>query len=299
MSTLTSNERPKLRQAIQDIIDHVLDVNNGQCDHEFAVRCELMWMEFDGGNETPSHETLTTSEAEVSYAQETGRFYYDGHGVTRDATAAEIAGAFQRLRDLQCEHESLLRGRMPTHRCKVCGAMWIDWGDSWSLFSPRCGQCCDNVAMGHQIEALPVLRPAVETNEHVPLREFLRYRQALYRANGFLIMRGLEPVKLEYPTDTSTSNQTVTSVSGATMTEQQIKHMVNRFLGWRLPENFQPDAGISFKAEYNVEYNAARGKPPMRYQPTGTNLFDAAQAEAMVRYLINGMPSEKACEGQS
>jgi hypothetical protein len=28
------------------------------------------------------------------------------------------------------------------------------------------------------------------------------------------------------------------------MTDEQIKHMVNRFLGWRLPENFQPDAGI-------------------------------------------------------
>ena len=74
------------------------------------------------------------------------------------------------------------------------------------------------------------------------------------------------------------------------MTDEQIKHMVNRFLGWRLPENFQPDAGISFKPDYNVEYNAAQGLPPARHEPSGTNLFDATQAEAMVRYMIEGMP---------
>lgn len=75
------------------------------------------------------------------------------------------------------------------------------------------------------------------------------------------------------------------------MTDEQIKHLVNRFLGWRLPENFQPDAGISFKPEYNVEYNASRGVPPARHEPSGTNVFDATQAEAMVRYMIEGMPA--------
>lgn len=74
------------------------------------------------------------------------------------------------------------------------------------------------------------------------------------------------------------------------MTDEQIKYMVDRFLGWRLPEHFRPDAGISFNAEYNVEYNAARGKPPARHQPSGTNLFDAQQAQEMVRYMVEGMP---------
>lgn len=74
------------------------------------------------------------------------------------------------------------------------------------------------------------------------------------------------------------------------MTDEQIKYMVNRFLGWRLPENFTPDAGVSFNPEYNIEYNATRGKPPARHQPSGTNLFDASQAEAMVRYIAEGMP---------
>ncbi len=40
------------------------------------------------------------------------------------------------------------------------------------------------------------------------------------------------------------------------MTEDQIKHMVNRFLGWKLPEHFKPDAGISFEPEFNKEWNA-------------------------------------------
>jgi hypothetical protein len=70
------------------------------------------------------------------------------------------------------------------------------------------------------------------------------------------------------------------------MTEDQIKHMVVRFLNWRLPENFRPDAGISFKADFN-EHTAW----PMKHKPAGTNLFDAVQAEAMVRHMVEGIPS--------
>lgn len=74
------------------------------------------------------------------------------------------------------------------------------------------------------------------------------------------------------------------------MTDEQIKYMVDRFLGWRLPEDFNPDDGISFEPEYNVEYNAARGLPPSRRTPCGTCLFSAEQAEAMVRYIVEGLP---------
>lgn len=78
------------------------------------------------------------------------------------------------------------------------------------------------------------------------------------------------------------------------LTTSQIKHMVDRFLEWRLPEGFNPDAGISFKRpplKYsddngNLLPPAERG-PPM---PSGTNLFDAEQTEAMVRYMAEGMP---------
>jgi len=72
------------------------------------------------------------------------------------------------------------------------------------------------------------------------------------------------------------------------MNDEQIKYMVDRFLEWRLPEKFNPDAGINFKPNFN-EHTAH----PMRHEPTGTNLFDATQAKEMVLYLIDGIPTEE------
>lgn len=69
------------------------------------------------------------------------------------------------------------------------------------------------------------------------------------------------------------------------MTDEQIKHMANRFLAWKLPENFNPDGGVSFNPVIN-EGTAFEH----RYQPIGTNLLNATQAEAMVRHMIDGMP---------
>ncbi|HET7150912.1 MAG TPA: hypothetical protein VFI60_05840 [Candidatus Acidoferrum sp.] len=70
------------------------------------------------------------------------------------------------------------------------------------------------------------------------------------------------------------------------MRDEQIKYMVDRFLGWRLPENFNPDGGISFKRTFNEGFSFG----PMKNEPSGTNLFDATQAEAMIRYLVDGLP---------
>lgn len=67
------------------------------------------------------------------------------------------------------------------------------------------------------------------------------------------------------------------------MNDEQIKAMVLRFLQWRLPADFAPDGGISFKATFN-EHTAH----PMRHEPVGTNLFNAVQAEAMVRHMLEG-----------
>lgn len=77
------------------------------------------------------------------------------------------------------------------------------------------------------------------------------------------------------------------------MTDAQIKHMVSRFLQWKLPEHFNPDCGITFTPEYNVDWNAKQGKPAERHKPIGTNLFDAVQAEAMIRYMVDGMPEHE------
>lgn len=69
------------------------------------------------------------------------------------------------------------------------------------------------------------------------------------------------------------------------MTDEQIKHMVGRFLQWKLPDAFRPDGGISFDPISNkgTAYETRR-------EPVGTNLLDATQAEAMVRHLVEGLP---------
>lgn len=66
------------------------------------------------------------------------------------------------------------------------------------------------------------------------------------------------------------------------MTPAQIKHMVDRFLNWRLPANFTPDNGITaVRPNYH---------PNVQWEPMGTNLLDATQADAMVRHMIEGLP---------
>lgn len=71
------------------------------------------------------------------------------------------------------------------------------------------------------------------------------------------------------------------------MTDAQIKHMVDRFLAWKLPESFNPDGGVTFTKFAN------QGTPYQhKYEPSGTNILDARQADAMVRYMLDGLPPE-------
>jgi len=69
------------------------------------------------------------------------------------------------------------------------------------------------------------------------------------------------------------------------MTEDQIKHMAEQFLRWKLPAEFSPDGGISFQKNYNETMPW-----PAVHEPTGTNLFDYGQATEMVRYMLEGLP---------
>ena len=52
-----------------------------------------------------------------------------------------------------------------------------------------------------------------------------------------------------------------------------IKNMVDRFLCWKLPKDFAPDCGISFKESAGW--------------PTGTNLLHAGQAKEMIEHLLS------------
>lgn len=56
------------------------------------------------------------------------------------------------------------------------------------------------------------------------------------------------------------------------------RSMVDRFLGWKLPQDFGPDCGISFTP---VHPNGTT-----RFEPVGTNLFTADQALAMFRHCV-------------
>lgn len=51
------------------------------------------------------------------------------------------------------------------------------------------------------------------------------------------------------------------------MTEDQIRHMVNRFLGWKLPESFNPDGGVTFKKDVQRSHADADEKRTVRDKP--------------------------------
>ncbi len=62
--------------------------------------------------------------------------------------------------------------------------------------------------------------------------------------------------------------------------DARIKHMVDRFLGWKLPEDFIPDGGIKYEKPNDPNF-----------RPIGTNLLTATQAEEMIRYIIATPPT--------
>jgi hypothetical protein len=62
--------------------------------------------------------------------------------------------------------------------------------------------------------------------------------------------------------------------------------MVDAFLGWKLPIDFSPDAGISFDCEYEKKWG----------MPTGTNLLHAGQAQQMVEHILCGYEPKPAQE---
>lgn len=67
--------------------------------------------------------------------------------------------------------------------------------------------------------------------------------------------------------------------------------LVDRFLAWKLPEDFAPDGGISF---------TLISKDHPEWWPTGTCLLNAPQATAMFEYLlgIDGATGEECFTGQ-
>ena len=57
--------------------------------------------------------------------------------------------------------------------------------------------------------------------------------------------------------------------------------MVDRFLAWKLPKDFWPDAGISFSPSVMSD---------SPHWPSGTNLLHAGQAKEMLEHVVGGAP---------
>ena len=60
-----------------------------------------------------------------------------------------------------------------------------------------------------------------------------------------------------------------------------IDRMVSRFLCWKLPKDFAPDAGIRFLPNPVQQHDGP-------YWPTGTNLMHAEQAREMIEHMLGG-----------
>jgi len=63
------------------------------------------------------------------------------------------------------------------------------------------------------------------------------------------------------------------------MEKRLIDKMVDRFLCWKLPNDFAPDCGISFDGRQDDELNKNKT------WPVGTNLLTAAQAKQMFEHV--------------
>ena len=61
-----------------------------------------------------------------------------------------------------------------------------------------------------------------------------------------------------------------------------LEKAVSRFLGWKLPKDFNPDCGISFIRESSYEHPEF-GRT--LYEPIGTNLFTAEQTKRMLEHV--------------
>ena len=76
-----------------------------------------------------------------------------------------------------------------------------------------------------------------------------------------------------------------TAADGA---RQVTDDMVSRFLGWKLPKDFGPDAGISFNP------TKPDGFEEPGWWPIGTNLLTAPQAREMLENILQPQPEQEA-----
>ncbi|MER9685888.1 hypothetical protein [Mesorhizobium sp. M0139] len=162
----------------------------------------------------------------------------------------------------------------------------VTWGDSGPISGQSFGDEFDAQPQpASPVAAAPSKEPVAWQETPPDIVQAARMAADTVGVTPYSVMRVHVEHAVRYALLVERASPAVAPVASVP-TDAQIKHMVDRFLMWRLPENFRPDAGISFKADFNE--NTAW---PMKHKPVGTNLFDAAQADAMVRNMVEGMPS--------
>lgn len=67
-------------------------------------------------------------------------------------------------------------------------------------------------------------------------------------------------------------------------TQIDIKKMIDNFLQWKLPSDFSPDCGISFRKTSILGNHT--------FEPIGTNLFHAGQAKEMIEFMLKDALSQ-------
>lgn len=64
------------------------------------------------------------------------------------------------------------------------------------------------------------------------------------------------------------------------LTKEELRAAVDKFLCYRMPDDFYPDCGITFNRESLAPWKGV-------VWPVGTNLLTAAQAEDMLRAILD------------
>lgn len=97
---------------------------------------------------------------------------------------------------------------------------------------------------------------------------------------SFLVSKGMIDERDEYDSsDVMSALQD--NYSEDVFSDGMIVEVTNRFLAWRLPEDFYPDGGISFDKAYKSTHG-----------PSGTNLLNYPQAREMVRHILGVRQSD-------
>lgn len=101
--------------------------------------------------------------------------------------------------------------------------------------------------------------------------------ELLERADNYLGRFTSPPEHYPYPISLVRDLAAALRKSHPSAPEQATEEMVTRFLGWKLPKDFNPDAGVSFVPP--------RDEWPHSW-PIGTNLLNADQARAMLEHVL-------------